>query len=185
MQDLRNKVEQLVDTLEKQQTVIADQEENVNKALRVARLITFHYERDKAKLGGSTDQGEVEEDANRDPTEEDLEGVGYYETDKDSKHYKAKVNAKQKRIEAERSKRSITEVDPAVAREKYLRAKKDLDSKMEQINAIDEITKSLEIDLKERKKRWRQFRSHIAQMTNISFDEFLNKKGASGEIEFD
>jgi flagellar motility protein MotE (MotC chaperone) len=93
--------------------------------------------------------------------------------------------AKQKKIETERSRRSITEADPAVAREKYLRAKQDLDSKMEQIRAIDQATSALETDLRERKKRWRQFRSHIAQMTNLSFDEFLGKKGSSGEIEFD
>jgi chromosome segregation ATPase len=36
----------------------------------------------------------------------------------------------------------------------------------------------------ERKKRWRQFCSHIAVMTDQKFDEILNLKGSSGEIDF-
>lgn len=104
--------------------------------------------RERSKLNGENEGGD--EDANREPTDEELEEIEPVCPEKDSKHYKAKLVAKQKKIETELS----------VAREKYLRAKQDLDSKMEQINAIDQATAALEIDLKERKKRWRQFRSH-------------------------
>jgi flagellar motility protein MotE (MotC chaperone) len=56
---------------------------------------------------------------------------------------------------------------------------------MTQIDAIEENVKLLRNDIKERKKRWIDFRSHIAQMTNISFDDFLNKKNSAGSVEFD
>lgn len=176
-------MKQTEETLEKQQVIITDQQEKVNKALLGARRMHFFALREKRKLDG--EQGDTDDDPNREPTSEELEQIEIVYPDKDMKFYKAKLEAKQKKISTERAKRSITEADPAVAREKYLRAKQDLDSKMEQITAISEATKALEADLKERKKRWRQFRSHIAQMTNMSFDEFLGKKGASGIVEFD
>lgn len=182
VEKLRTKVKQTEETLEKQQVLITDQEEKVNKALIGARRMQFFALREKKKLESNGDENE---DPDRDPTPEELEEIEIEHPSKEVKFYKAKIEAKQKKINAERSKRSITEVDPAVAREKYLRAKQDLDSKMAQINAIDQATESLKIDLKDRKKRWRQFRSHIAQMTNLSFDEFLGKKGSGGEVEFD
>ena len=43
----------------------------------------------------------------------------------------------------------------------------------------------LQNDVKERRRRWIDFRSHIAQMTSISFDDFLQKKGSAGQVEFD
>ena len=79
----------------------------------------------------------------------------------------------------------MTESDPAVARDKYFRAKKDLDSKMVQINAIEQNCNALSKDLCQRKNSWQQFRGHIAEMTNIGFGEFLNKKGIAGQVEFD
>lgn len=55
---------------------------------------------------------------------------------------------------------------------------------MANITNIESNAGKLTEDLKERKKRWGQFRSHITEMTNIVFDEMLNKKGSCGEIEF-
>jgi hypothetical protein len=161
-------VQQCEETLELQKVKIADHEEKVNKALIGARRMQFFANREVSKLNASEDQeGADGDDANRDPTHEELEEIEIVNPDKDVKHYQAKLATKQKKIQTERSKRSIIELDPAVAREKYLRAKQDLDSKMQQINAIDAATKALETDLRERKRRWRQFRTHIAQMTNM------------------
>ena len=77
------------------------------------------------------------------------------------------------------------ESDPAMVRDKYFCAKQDLDSKMEQMNAIERDCKLLEKDLSHRRERWRQFHRHIAEITNLSFDEFLNKKVSAGEMQFD
>ena len=122
------------------------------------------------------------EEVQLEPTAEDLEQIETIEVSKDSKHYKAKTVNKGKKIEQEVQRRNMSESDPAVARDKYFRAKKDVDSKMEQINAIQKNCYALSKDLKDRKKRWRIFRSHIAEMTNIGFDEFLSKKGSAGEL---
>ena len=97
--------------------------------------------------------------------------------------YKTNAAVMEKKIEKERL--NLSESDPAAARDNYLRAKKDLDLKMEQIDAIEHSTNELRKDLKSRTTRWRQFRSHIAELTNIGFDEQLSKKGSAGEIEFD
>ena len=74
--------------------------------------------------------------------------------------------------------------DPAVVRDKYFLTKQDLDSKMKQMIAIERNCKLLEKDLSHRRKKWRQFCSHIAEMTNPSFDKFLNRKGSTGEVQF-
>ena len=75
----------------------------------------------------------------------------------------------------------ISEVTNSIKIQRLVGEKKLL----EQINAIELNTKALSKDLKDRKKRWRAFRSHIAELTNLGFDDFLNKKGSAGEVEFD
>eukprot|EP00571_Detonula_confervacea_P004793 CAMPEP_0172314882 /NCGR_PEP_ID=MMETSP1058-20130122/23427_1 /TAXON_ID=83371 /ORGANISM="Detonula confervacea, Strain CCMP 353" /LENGTH=501 /DNA_ID=CAMNT_0013028833 /DNA_START=11 /DNA_END=1513 /DNA_ORIENTATION=- len=68
---------------------------------------------------------------------------------------------------------------------KYEFSTKALDSKMEQKNSIDRNTRALRRDLADQKKRWRGFRGHTAEMTNLWFDEILNKCGSAGEVNFD
>jgi len=67
---------------------------------------------------------------------------------------------------------------------KYVRAQTDLDANMQQIHAIDENVELLAQDVKERRKRWKQFHKHIPAMSNTPFNEILNQKGSSGSIEF-
>ena len=122
---------------------------------------------------------------NDEPSEEDLEAIDIVEPKYDVKRCQTRVASYEKKIENEKTRRNLSEVDPAVARDKYLRARKSLDSKMEQIDAIEKNVKMLLADVKERKKRWVAFRTHIAQMTNISFDDFLQKKKSAGQVEFD
>jgi len=107
------------------------------------------------------------------------------EVPKDPEYYEGKIRRLQKEIEREKDKRQLTETDPEVALEKYIRAKKALDSKLETIDTIEEHVEHLVEDLNNRKKMWRHFRSHISEMTNNNFDEILNRKGSSGKIEFD
>ena len=183
VEKMRAKVAQHEESLNQQEALLQDQKEKVAKALHGARKMTHQTIRDKKKLESNKSLcglvDEVEIDA--EPSEEDLEAIDIIIPEKDSKYFMTKIVNKEKKIEAERERRNMSEVDPAVAREKYLRAH----SKMRQIDAITKNTQDLRHDLKDRKKRWRQFRSHIAEMTNIAFDEFLNKKGSAGEVEFD
>ncbi|KAL7469954.1 hypothetical protein ACHAXS_010192 [Conticribra weissflogii] len=180
VEKLRANVKKHEEALEQQEVIIQSEKANVSAALETAKKIQFKCDLDWAKLSGE------DVDINVDPTEEDLAQIGIREDiTKDSKYYKQKILAMEKKIELEKNRRNMSNVDPADARDKYLRAKNDLDSKMAQIDTIKRHVLALEHDLKDRRKRWRQFRSHIAQMTSLSFDEFLNKKGSSGEVEFD
>jgi len=185
---VKAKVQQVERGVEEQEGIVKEIKGKLGGALAGARKLQFDYHRDqkmfelKKENGGEIPPGEEVE---LEPTDEDLEEIETVEPPKESKHYKSKIQNKLKKIDQEIQRRNMTESDPAVARDKYFRAKKDLDSKMVQINAIERNCKALSKDLRQRKNRWRQFRGHIAEMTNIGFDEFLNKKGSAGEVEFD
>ena len=81
-------------------------------------------------------------------------------------------------------KRNLSEKDPEVAYEKYMRSKKDLDSKLMQIERIENNVGSLKEDLKNRRKMWKRFRSYICDQPSNIFDEILGKKGSAGQLEF-
>lgn len=184
----RAKVQSIEAATVEQEETVKEVKAKVADALVGARKLHFAYLHEsrlfelKKENGGDLPPGE---EVDVDPTEEDLGDIDIVEPSRDSKHYKAKVQNKVKKIEQERKRRNMTESDPAVARDKYMRAKKDLEEKMEQINAIELNCKTLGKDLRERKARWRDFRGHIGEMTRLSFDEFLNKKGSSGDVDFD
>jgi len=181
-------VEQVEGAVQQQEGTVKEIKEKLADALGVARKMQFDFNRDKRMFelkkenGGDHPPGE---EVQLEPTDEDLDAIETFDPPKEPKFYKAKIQSKLNKIEQEKVRRNMSESDPAVARDKYYRAKKDLDSKMEQINTIDGNCKNLRKDLSSRKKRWRQFRGHIAEMTNLGFDEFLNKKGSAGEVVFD
>jgi chromosome segregation ATPase len=79
------------------------------------------------------------------------------ETEKEPNYYRGKIQRAEKDIERERHRRRLAEIDPEVALEKYQRAKKDLDSKLDQLSKIETTVKSLVADIKGRKKRWKEF----------------------------
>lgn len=185
----RAKVEQIEQGTIQQEEKVKEVKGRVANALAGARNMqfAFHFEANLYQLK-KNNNGEVPPGENQEmeeATQEELDEIETVDPPRDSKHYKSKLQNKMKKIEQEKERRNMVESDPAVARDKYFRAKKDCDSKMEQINSIERNCKALTKDLRARKNRWRQFRAHIAEMTNLGFDEFLNKKGSAGEVEFD
>lgn len=185
----RAKVQEREDHLKQQEEIITESKETVANALLAARKVQFATNRQEKMLEEKEANGgiavEGDDDMNDEPSEEDLEAIDIVEPKYDVKRCQTRVASYEKKIENEKTRRNLSEVDPAVARDKYLRARKSLDSKMEQIDAIEKNVKMLLADVKERKKRWVAFRTHIAQMTNISFDDFLQKKKSAGQVEFD
>ena len=185
---VRAKVEQIEDMVNQQESVVKEIKGKVADALVMARKMQFTYNRDvrmfqlKEKNGGELPP---DEEVELEPNDNDLDEIEVINPGKDSKFFKTKLQNKLKKIDQEKQRRNMSESDPAVARDKYFRARKDMDSKMQQIEAIAKSTKDLTKDLKDRKSRWRQFRGHIAEITNLGFDTMLNKKGSSGEVEFD
>jgi chromosome segregation ATPase len=179
----RAKVQDMEKAVTQQEEIIKESKEEVAKALQSARRCQFAATRDEKRLedkestGGAFDLDE--------PSEQDLEAIEIIEPQYSVNACQTKVSSIVKKIESEKRRKNLTESDPVVARDKYLRAKRDLDSKMTQIQTIEENVKMLLKDIKERKKRWVDFRSHIAQMTNLSFDDLLQKKNSAGTVEFD
>eukprot|EP00571_Detonula_confervacea_P004119 CAMPEP_0172311834 /NCGR_PEP_ID=MMETSP1058-20130122/15802_1 /TAXON_ID=83371 /ORGANISM="Detonula confervacea, Strain CCMP 353" /LENGTH=1228 /DNA_ID=CAMNT_0013025129 /DNA_START=30 /DNA_END=3716 /DNA_ORIENTATION=+ len=185
---VRAKAEQVEEAVNQQEGIVAEIKVKKSDALAGARKMQFSYHREARMLKLKKDNGgEVPpgEELELEPTDEDLDEIEIVSPERNSKHYKSRVQNKLKKIEQEKERRNLSESDPAVARDKYFRAKKDLDSKMELIDSIERNTKALGKDLSDRKKRWRAFRGHIAEQTNLGFDEFLNKKGSAGEVQFD
>lgn len=186
----RSKLEQMNGILTAQEANVQKFEKERDAALRKARQ--FHYRRDeerKRKEEEEENQDELTppstEELTSDPTEEELEAIEPVQTKKEAAFYQSKIERAKKKIEDEKRRRRLTESDPQVAFEKYMRAQTDLDGNMKQIEAIDENVGLLTADLKNRRKKWRLFRQHIVDMTNDTFNDILNRKGSSGELEFD
>jgi chromosome segregation ATPase len=183
------KVEQMQEIITKQdnhvQKLVADRD----SALHKARLLHYRREFARTRKEELEENGEMSPSATGEsavePSEDELLSIEPVQPQKKAAFYRSKIDRAKARIEKEKQRRRLTESDPEVAFQKYIRAEKDLDANMQQIAAIDGKVELLSQDLKDRKRRWKQFRSHIATMSNVTFNEILNMKGSSGTIEFD
>jgi chromosome segregation ATPase len=175
-----DKICQLQEGLQKMMEVLLDERGKMLDALSKARLLTLKAKKDQA----SQSEDETQDDSYQ-ITQEELEAVEPMRVTKEPQYYQARIERSLKQIERERSRRNISEADGAVLYEKYKRAKENLQTKLSQIDSINENVNSLVADLKARKDQWKNFRKHIAGMTSSTFDDMLNKKGSSGEIVFD
>jgi len=181
----REKVKQYEEIIEKQNEEIQVLENDKSERLQLARRLKFQRLRTEELERGDKGDEFDEMTSTQDPTEEELEGVEIEAVEKTQPYYIARIEKLRKKIEQETQRRNATQEDPLEAAQKFHRATQLLDSKMQQIKEIDDTCGNLKADWKERKKRWRQFRKHIALKTDQSFDEILNLKGSSGGIEFD
>ncbi|GMH47517.1 hypothetical protein TrRE_jg10257 [Triparma retinervis] len=132
--------------------------------------------------GGGEEEEEVDVTA---ITDEELEAIERPKITKTDEYYKARKSKYEAELETERKRRKVSESDPQVVWDKLNRAKGNLKEKQVGIGMIAENVNKMRADLKMRRKKWKTFRSHIAKMTNTTFGEMLNKKGSSGEVEFD
>lgn len=178
----REKVKEIEQYIEGQEEEVGDIRAQQRKYLLKAKTLSYR------RMIREKVEGEEEFDVSQlsqDPTEEELEKIAVVETKKDPNWYEARIKRAKQKIEQEKERRNATKDDPAIAYQKYVRAKNQLDSKTEKIKQIEKTSAELKEDLKQRKQRWKQFRSHIGNTTNQKFDEILNMKGSSGQIEYD
>lgn len=180
----RKKVQQLQEIVDGQEAKISEITNDVKKYLKHSRLLAY------ARL--KRDEEEVEDTLNADaahflqtPSDEELEAIEISDVEKDSKYYQAKVEKLQKKIDQEKERRNTNKEDAMAAYEKFRRAQEIVDAKQSQLEEIKGLKKSLTQDVRQRRLRWEQFRSHIAAKTSVAFDEILNRKGSSGTVEFD
>ena len=178
----QKKLEQIEEMCVQQKAKAAEAASQLEEWTAKARQLAFDLLEEK-KQKEAQENGEQYDP--REATPEDLDQIEPEETRKKVDYYQTKTEQSEKRIEKEKQKRALTESDPEVAFMKYMRAKKDLDEKVDQLDRIEATIDDLTEDARDRRKRWKQFRAHIQQTTGAIFDEILNKKGSSGELEFD
>ena len=182
-------VQKIVAILEQHTKELISHEDKVKVSTQKAKRVTLRVQREIAfreATAAAQHGGTPMPDLNaQEFTEEELEAVEYVETDKTPEKYQAKLKRLEQQVERERQKRNISETDVTALYEKYIRARDELMGKLASIKQIEENIDQLAKDLVNRKQRWKQFRRHIAMLTNHTFDEILNKKGSSGEIDFD
>ena len=174
----QKKASQLELALQNQVEVIREIKENLELELATARLQQWKFDnRDDENILQGTQ-----------PNEDELAEMNEIrDVDRDPEFYKSKRERQLKRHKTELRKRQLTNetYNPEEIKAKYERAATDLNTKMEFIDKIKENIEALKTDLRNRRKRYKQFRKHIADMTNNTFDEQLNRKGSSGQVEFD
>lgn len=180
----KQKLDQIVQVIENHRLIMSGQAEKVQETIQKARLIT-HRHKTQCLNKEYAEGTEIDVDNSANEPSIDIESIEPVATEKTPDHYRAKVEQYEKKLNRERERRKIRERDPAVALEKYERAKKDIDAKIKSLNEMKANSGTLKLDLNDRRKRWKVFRKHIATMTNETFDDMLNKKGSSGQIDFD
>jgi len=179
----RAKIALMNQAIQDQMTAVAKKKATRDIALNRAR--TMHLSREFARR-----QKQASQDSQAStpeyiaPTEMDLEAVEIKTVPNSVDSYARKIERQKTKIAQEKERQQMTETTAEAALDKYTRASKSLDGKLKQIEAINVNIALLQDDMKSRKRRWKQFRKHIVRMTNESFDEFLQKKGSSGELEF-
>lgn len=102
----------------------------------------------------------------------------------DSKWYEDQINSGENKVNRLKERLNIQGRNPTVVRHQLKRAENDLKSKKEMVDRIEDNFESLSTDVKDRKKKWKAFRGTISNTTNMTFDNLLNKKGSSGQIDF-
>ena len=182
----RAKLELMNNAIEKQKAAVTKKQAARDKALRSARTAQLSREFARKRKQSSQDPEGMTLDE-FEPTSVEIDAVEIVDIPEDItvEKLKRKMDRQKEKIEEEKQRQKLTETTADAALEKYTRASNSLNGKLRMIEAINTNIAMLENDMKNRRKRWRQFRKHIVRMTNESFDEFLQKKGSSGELEFE
>lgn len=179
----RAKIAMMHQAIDDQKATVAKKQGIRDIALRRAR--TMHVSREFARMQKHASQDALGPSPEYiEPTDMELEVVETKVVSNSVDSYARRIERQKAKIAQEMVRQQMTETNAETALDKYSRANKCLHGKLQQIDAINANIDLLQGDMKQRKKRWKQFRKHIVRMTNESFDEFLQKKGSSGELEF-
>jgi chromosome segregation ATPase len=181
----RDKIRQLETILVKQEKKVQDVTAETNRNLGVAKKLAFKRQLKEQREQEGADDSQDFDEATQDPTDEDLEAIEMVEVNKEPDYFETRIARLRAKIEKERERQDLSNDPPAVVYQRYIRAKNTLDGKLKQIQEIEQTHDMLYEDLKERKRRWKQFRKHIAKVTTGKFDEILNMKGSCGDLDFD
>jgi chromosome segregation ATPase len=180
----RKKLEQYQQTVAKHQEKCDKLSAERDSTLETARKLHYRLTLRK-KVAEEKQEGNSEVDISAEPTQEDMEAIEPLQMQKETGYYQSRIDRFKEKIKEERQRRKVSREDPSVAYEKYIRAKRDLEGKVKRDQEIDKKVAELSGDMKERKKRWRQFRTHLDKKTGVKFDEMLSLNKYAGSLDFD
>jgi structural maintenance of chromosomes protein 6 len=169
------------DTLQRQIDLISSRRADY---LRKARTMHFRCQQRQLPMT-SPDQEEIHPEIQLEPTLEDLEAIEPLNVKHESTWYELRLQKTEERIRNEKERRNVSSEDAAIVYERYSRAKADLAAKTDEVAETDSRIEELEKDVVLRRKRWRQFRKHLARSTGLKFDEMLTMNKYTGNLEFD
>lgn len=190
----REKVKKLEDILVKHGEKIDELASESEAYLNTAKKLTFHRQlreehekkqKEREEKGEAVEPADASEDLDRDPTEEDLQAVEIMDVEQEPRYFTDRIRKAEAKIKRERERQAMSNETPAAVYERLVRAKNILNGKLEKIAEIDKTRKEIHQDIKIRRRRWKQFRSHISRITGTKFGEILNMKGSAGSLEFD
>jgi hypothetical protein len=138
----------------------------------------------RKKVAEEKEKGNSEVDLSVEPTQEEIEAVEPVHVKNETGYYQSRIDRMKEKIKEERQRRKVSREDPSVAYEKYIRAKRDLEGKVKRDQEIDLKVAELSEDMMQRKKRWRQFRTHLDKKTGVKFDEMLSLNKYAGSLDF-
>ena len=185
MEKKRDKIRQLETILVKQEAKVKDVTAETDRNLLVAKKLAFKRLLKEEREQEGADNSQDFDEGTQDPTVEELEAIATVKVNKQPDYFETRIARLRTKIEKERDRQDLSNEPPAVVYQRYTRAKNTLDGKLKQIQEIEQTHDMLFQDLKERKRRWKQFRKHIAKITTGKFDEILNMKGSCGDLDFD
>jgi chromosome segregation ATPase len=181
----RDKIRQLETILVKQEAKVQEVTAETERNLRIAKKLAFKRQLKEQREQEGADNSQDFDEGTQDPTDEELEAIEMQDVNREPDYFETRIARLRTKIEKERERQDLSNEPPAVVYQRYIRAKNTLDGKLKQIEEIEQTHDMLHQDLKERKRRWKQFRKHIAKITTGKFDEILNMKGSCGDLNFD
>lgn len=182
----RRKLESYKEVITKHQEKLDAIAVDKEQALHTARALHFRLSQ-RVKYKKQEAEGvevELRVDIDAEPTPEQLNDIDPKRMKYEAAHFEAKIDKQVRKIKEERKRRKVSDEDADVAYEKYMRAKNDVEGKTQRIEEIENKCEELQGDMKERKSRWRQLRSHLDKKTNDKFDQMLRLNKYSGSLEF-
>ena len=163
IQKRRNKLEQAEAAMMEFANVVKEKEENANETLRKSKTLKIQADiatennlRRSRRADGDQDNPELQDE--KEISEEQMDAVEIEVVGREPEYFTSKITRMNREIETARARRNLTERDPEAALDKFLRAKQAMDTKLYQMDKVEENKVALVQDRRAREKLWKTFR---------------------------
>ena len=174
IQKRRNKLEQAEAAMMEFANVVKEKEENANETLRKSKTLkiqagiaTENNLRRSRRADGDQDNPELQDE--NEISEEQMDAVEIEVVGREPEYFTSKITRMNREIETARARRNLTERDPEAALDKFLRAKQAMDTKLYQMDKVEENKVALVKDRRAREKLWTTFRGQSLSLHHFCF----------------